>query len=103
MKVLIYSKSNCPQCIQASSILENLGTRYIEKHKRFYFEKIYVDSSESEMNEMKTRFSEMGKPEPKSVPQIFIDRDDSGTYEHVEYGDLRQKVLELVKSLNETE
>lgn len=103
MKVLIYSKSNCPQCIQASSILENLGTRYIEKHKRFYFEKIYVDNSESEMNEMKARFSEMGKPEPRSVPQIFIDRDDSGTYEHVEYGDLRQKVLELVKSLNGTE
>lgn len=103
MKVLIYSKSNCPQCIQASSILENLGTRYIEKHKRFYFEKIYVDNSESEMNEMKARFSEIGKPEPKSVPQIFIDHDDSGTYEHVEYKGLRQKVLELVKSLNETE
>lgn len=101
MKILIYSKSNCPQCVQATSILEGLGTKYIDKHKRFYFEKTYVDSSQAEMDKLKKRFEDMGKPEPRSVPQIFIDRDDTGSYEHVEFKDLRAKVVELVKHLNE--
>ena len=52
------------------------------------------------MEELKKRFEEMGKPEPRSVPQIFIDRDDTGSYEHVEFKDLRAKVVELVKALN---
>ena len=101
MKILIYSKSNCPQCVQATSILEGLGTKYIDKHKRFYFEKTYIDAGQSEMDELKKRFEDMGKPEPRSVPQIFIDRDDRGSYEHVEFKDLRAKVVELVKHLNE--
>lgn len=101
MKILIYSKSNCPQCAQATSILEGLGTKYIDKHKRFYFEKTYVDAGKAEMDEMKKRFEEMGKEEPRSVPQIFIDRDDTGSYEHVEFKDLRAKVMELIKHLNQ--
>ena len=100
MKVLIYSKSNCPQCVQATTILESLGTKYIDKHKRFFFEKTYVDAGKAEMEELKKRFEEMGKPEPRSVPQIFIDRNDTGSYEHVEFKDLRAKVVELVKALN---
>nr|DAD59831.1 MAG TPA: hypothetical protein [Bacteriophage sp.]DAY34781.1 MAG TPA: hypothetical protein [Bacteriophage sp.] len=101
MKILIYSKSNCPQCVQATSILEGLGTKYIDKHKRFYLEKTYVDAGKTEMDEMKKRFEDMGKPEPRSVPQIFIDLNDTGSYEHVEFKDLRAKVVELVKSLNQ--
>ena len=101
MKILIYSKTNCPQCVQANSIIEGLGVKYIEKHKRFYLEKTFVDAGKSEMDEMKKRFEDMGKPEPRSVPQIFIDRDDTGEYEHVEFKDLRAKVVELIKYLNE--
>jgi glutaredoxin 3 len=63
MKVIIWSRYNCPQCEQAKSLLKQKGLQYEER-------KIGDGWMKEELLEV--------APNAKSVPQIFIDNQHVG-------------------------
>lgn len=71
--IVIYTKDNCPYCVQAKNLFTNKGQQYTEM-------KIGVDL---------TREDFMGLfPEVKTVPFIIIDGEKVGGYDRlIEYYD----------------
>lgn len=69
--IIIYTKDNCPYCVQAKNLFTNKGQQYIEM-------KIGKDLSREEF---------MGIfPEVKTVPFIIIDGEKVGGYDRlIEY------------------
>ena len=58
MKIVIYSKSNCPNCTTAKQLLKSKGLEYEEKNVE----------DVSAWAELKNRY-----PDGRQMPQIFID------------------------------
>jgi glutaredoxin len=63
----IYTKHDCPWCIKAKAVLENLGHPYEEKHYNVDFDK----------DDLIAMLPEDVKA---TVPQIFLDNDRIGGY-----------------------
>lgn len=69
--VIVYSKDQCPYCVQAKNLLEKMRVSYEEK-------KIGVNCTREELLE--------AIPNARTVPQIVINKDVIGGYEQlVEY------------------
>ncbi|UAT42949.1 glutaredoxin 3 [Anaplasmataceae bacterium AB001_6] len=62
---VIYSKTYCPYCEEATNILD----RYSDLIE---YDKKNIESNKDNMDEMIARFEKMAKSLPKTVPQIFI-------------------------------
>ena len=74
VKVVIYTKENCPYCRMAKDLL---SARHI------IFDEIRIDFDESKRNEM------IDRSKKRTVPQIFINDQSIGGYDDL---------AELVKS-----
>jgi glutaredoxin 3 len=68
MKIVIYSKPNCPWCVKAKELMNNLHLSYDE----FIVE---VDYTRDELREL------IGEHLPLTVPQIFVYNKRIGGYE----------------------
>jgi len=64
--ILIYTKDNCPFCVQAKNLFTNKGEQYIEK-------KIGKDLTREEFME--------SFPDVRTVPFIIIDTEKVGGYD----------------------
>lgn len=69
MKVEIYTKDQCPYCVQAKNLMKSKGWEFTEH---------YIDNNTRErlLEEMTTRIGTT----PRTVPQIFIDDKSIGGY-----------------------
>jgi glutaredoxin len=69
MKVEIYTKDQCPYCVQAKNLFKSKGWEYTEHF-------ISEDTRTQLLEEMTTRIGTT----PRTVPQIFIDDQAIGGY-----------------------
>jgi glutaredoxin len=69
MKIEIYTKDQCPYCVQAKSLMNSKGWEFTEHY-------INNDSRERLLEEMTTRLGIT----PRTVPQIFIDDKSIGGF-----------------------
>lgn len=69
MKVEIYTKDQCPYCVQAKNLFKSKGWEYTEHF-------INEDTRTQLLEEMTTRIGTT----PRTVPQIFIDDQAIGGY-----------------------
>lgn len=69
MKVEIYTKDQCPYCVQAKNLFKSKGWEFTEHH-------INATTRETLLENLTTR---LGTP-PRTVPQIFIDDQAIGGY-----------------------
>lgn len=69
MKVEIYTKDNCPYCVQAKTLLKSKGIEFTENH-------IGADTREMLIEQLTQRLGQA----PRTVPQIFIDDQAIGGY-----------------------
>lgn len=69
--ITIYTKENCPWCVKAKELMNNLGMKYTEK-------KLNVDFTREELREL------VPEPLPLTVPQVFIYKKRIGGYEDLE-------------------
>lgn len=76
MKIKLFSKNNCPKCVQIKSILEQIEKNHIGKFSTYYVDTIYVDSSDENKELMFKMFEDAGLTKPSSVPQMFVSLDD---------------------------
>jgi len=69
MKVEIYTKDNCPYCVQAKALFNREGWEYTEH---------FIDDNTRTqlLEELTTRIGVT----PRTVPQIFIDDQSIGGY-----------------------
>ena len=58
MEILIFTKSNCPNCVSAKALLQSKGLEYREMHQ---------EADDIEFNLMLKMH-----PEARQMPQIFI-------------------------------
>jgi glutaredoxin len=68
MKIIIYSKPNCPWCVKAKELMNRFSISYEEKI-------LDVDYSRDDLREL------VGEHLPLTVPQIFINDRRIGGYE----------------------
>lgn len=68
MKAIVYSKPNCPNCVQAKTLLSNKSIEYIE----------IVIGSDITREEFFSLF-----PEARAVPQIILDEKHIGGYQEL--------------------
>lgn len=66
--VIVYSKPNCPYCVRAKHLLENLNVKYTEKV-------VGVDTTREELLE--------AAPNARTVPQIIINGEVIGGYDQL--------------------
>lgn len=69
MKIEIYTKDQCPYCVQAKNLFDSKGWAYIEHY-------INIDTRETLLEELTNRLG----VSPRTVPQIFIDDQAVGGY-----------------------
>lgn len=69
MKVEIYTKDNCPYCVQAKTLLKSKGIEFTENH-------ISADTREMLIEQLTQRLGQT----PRTVPQIFMDDQAIGGY-----------------------
>ena len=69
MKVEIYTKDQCPYCVQAKNLMKSKGWEFTEHY-------INNDSRETLLEQLTTRLG----TSPRTVPQIFIDDQAIGGY-----------------------
>lgn len=69
MKVEIYTKDQCPYCVQAKNLFKSKGWEYTEHF-------ISEDTRTQLLEEMTVRIGTT----PRTVPQIFIDDQAIGGY-----------------------
>lgn len=68
MKIVVYSKPNCPWCVKAKELMNKLHMSYDEKV-------LDVDYTRDELREL------VSEHLPLTVPQVFIDGHRIGGYE----------------------
>lgn len=68
MKIVVYSKPNCPWCVKAKELMNKLHVSYDEKV-------LDVDYKREDLREL------VGEHLPLTVPQIFINDRRIGGYE----------------------
>lgn len=64
--VIIYTKPNCPYCVNAKNLLDHKGVKYQE---------IRVDQDPQQLQEM------MDRSKRRTVPQIFINNQSIGGFD----------------------
>ena len=69
MKVEIYTKDQCPYCVQAKNLFKSKGWEFTEHH-------INATTRDKLLETLTTRLGES----PRTVPQIFIDDQAIGGY-----------------------
>ena len=69
MKVEIYTKDQCPYCVQAKNLFNSKGWEFTEHH-------INATTRETLLEALTTRLGVA----PRTVPQIFIDDQAIGGY-----------------------
>jgi len=69
MKVEIYTKDQCPYCVQAKNLFKSKGWEFTEHH-------INATTRETLLENLTTRLGQA----PRTVPQIFIDDQAIGGY-----------------------
>ena len=69
MKVEIYTKDQCPYCVQAKNLFKSKGWEFTEHH-------INATTRDTLLENLTTRLGES----PRTVPQIFIDDQAIGGY-----------------------
>ena len=69
MKVEIYTKDQCPYCVQAKNLFKNKGWEFTEHH-------INATTRDTLLENLTIRLGES----PRTVPQIFIDDQAIGGY-----------------------
>lgn len=74
MNIVIYSKPNCPWCVKAKELMNNLGLSYIEKV-------LDVDYTRDDLKELIYGDKYIGMAQPLTVPQIFVRGKRIGGYE----------------------
>lgn len=80
-KVVIYSKAQCPYCVQAKRLLEAKNVTYQE---------LRVDLNKDLLQEMLTR------SQRRTVPQIFINEHHVGGYDDLYALDQRGELDKLL-------
>lgn len=68
MTVIMYSKTNCPNCANAKRLLEMRNIEFVERI-------LGVDTTREELLEV--------APNARTVPQIFINGENIGGYEQL--------------------
>lgn len=68
MDIRIYTKDNCPWCVKAKELMNNIGIPYTEL-------KLGVEFTREELREL------IGEHLPLTVPQIFVYNKRIGGYE----------------------
>lgn len=63
--IKLYTKSNCPYCVNAKQLIEQ---------KAYKFEEIVLDGKDDELNKLKE------KTKQNTVPQIFVGDEFIGGY-----------------------
>lgn len=81
-KVLVYSKMNCPYCVQAKQLLTA---------KQIPYEEVRVDLDQNRLQEMLTR------SQRRTVPQIFIGAHHVGGFDDLYALDQRGGLDDLLK------
>lgn len=80
MKIEVYSRENCGQCVMAKNLL---------KQKCVEFDELLLDKNVT-VEELKTRVVESNSSKPVAMlPQIFVDGQHLGSF-----NDLRSFILE---------
>lgn len=74
MKIVIYSKPNCPWCVKAKELMKKLHMEYSEKI-------LDVNYTREELREMVNGSAPVSMTPPLTVPQIFVDGNRIGGYE----------------------
>ena len=69
MKGEIYTKDQCPYCVQAKNLFKSKGWEFTEHH-------INATTRDTLLENLTTRLGES----PRTVPQIFIDDQAIGGY-----------------------
>ena len=69
MKVEIYTKDQCPYCVQAKNLMKSKGWEFTEHY-------ISAETRETLLEELTTRIGTT----PRTVPQIFIDDKSIGGF-----------------------
>ena len=69
MKVEIYTKDQCPYCVQAKNLFKSKGWEFTEHH-------INATTRDTLLENLTIRLGES----PRTVPQIFIDDQAIGGY-----------------------
>jgi glutaredoxin 3 len=72
-ETIVYSKVNCPSCVKAKRVLDNLNVPYT-------LQTLGEDIQPSELMEL---FEQKGLPAPRTAPQIFLNGDYIGGYEQL--------------------
>jgi glutaredoxin len=72
MKIEVYSRESCGQCIMAKNLL---------KQKCLDFEELMLDNSTITVDDLKTRVNESKSSKPVAMlPQIFVDGEHLGSF-----------------------
>lgn len=80
MKIEVYSRENCGQCVMAKNLL---------KQKCIEFDELILDNIAVTVEDLKNRVNESNSNKPASMlPQIFVDGQHLGSF-----NDLRTYVL----------
>lgn len=66
MKIVVYTKANCPNCVSAKQLLQAKGLEYIE---------VDVEKIPATMELLQRQF-----PEVRQMPQIFINDERIGGF-----------------------
>jgi glutaredoxin 3 len=72
MKAIVWSKDQCPYCVQAKALLESKGIEYEERN-------VSKDWTKEQLLE--------AVPTARTLPQIFLDKEHVGGF-----NELRQKL-----------
>lgn len=73
MTIVVYSKDNCPQCLQVENLLKMKG-------KTYEIKKLDKDYTREDLEKM---FEAAGKPVARSFPMVFVGNEFVGTLNEV--------------------
>lgn len=78
MKVIVYSKSNCPFCVQAKNLLKN---------KNVEFEEIMIDDDDERL----AFYAKVGNG-VRTMPQIFVNDERIGGFQDLVKSDFIKNI-----------
>lgn len=83
MKFVLYSKNNCPHCVEAKRKVTDHAEKYATKEDKEIVDIFYVDSDPSKKDELLDRIRDIGLAPPRTVPQIFYRENKDSDWEYV--------------------
>ena len=73
LETIVYSKVNCPSCVKAKKVLDDLKVPYT----------VHTLGEDIQPSELMALFEQKGLPAPKTAPQIFLKGDYIGGYDQL--------------------